>query len=966
MIQNRVIPALIFLLTLLFVTSTASAASFTVETQADWNNGTFNGTSADRADNSGVLGIGYLNGTFRNYWRMDDGSGTTVTDYSGNEDASKNGGSWADGVWGTGAFENENIDDVGLETSFNDAPSCFTWQGWMYLYGFDNGGHSTGEPLVDNAGSDNDNLGAGFNGTGNAHVYYDDGNNNNFKSSQRFKTDTWYLYTVVVNQGNYVTVYINDTKVVNETVGTLNGGATNNWDIFGDNNDDKSRGVLNGKGSDSRFVKTCRSPDKIKEDFRWRMPHDGDYNSTVFNLLTDETPAELETDVANITSATDAWATVTTSQGETQTVELDTNGTETHTLNFSETGGDAWVTFNMTADTKIRTPEVDAFTLSTNKSPTTNILKVETQGDWNDGTFLNLTSADMADNSGRLQLGWRNNSDGNNCDLMARLDLEGSSVQNWCGSENGTLQNTPDQGKTGVFDTKAYTLDDVDSDYIDWGDNNWLEGSDSVTVSAWFNVTGGSVAPIATKEGSNNDNFRMSVPQRSTGSRSLDCRFHAGDTTSGGDDVTAIAKNVTAMNKWHHAACVFRDDGTIEAWIDGEKVATATANSKSIAPSGNLFKIGRRPDNDWQFAGAIDEVRVVTGSGSNGAWSAKQIREAFLYGNRTYGAGEYNSSENSIPAAGAPTQLFVDSSNVTASDHVWAEVKTTNGESDTVKIDSGKVAKNYTLSFSNTGGNVWVRYNITADGSSPLTSPQVYGFTLYTNSTGAQTSTDDSDTWVNETGDTMTGDLNMSSNNIWDIGTMLIKNKLDMTGNVLFDNDSSATFEGNAENFSLTTTQVASLDDWDAFSIQDSNGNEYMNFIEAGSNTQYITIERDVDRLQMKERDLLNVGLLTVDSSQYDSDVEFEATGGANSGTVTVKNGVQTGRPELLDFVVTDNDAHINMKSNNITNADAVKPNALDLNNKPLPACTIAEEGQIRYNGTTHYGCNATHWNELY
>lgn len=44
-------------------TSTTSAATAGTVSQEDWNLGTFNGTSADRKDNSGTLGIGYRNET---------------------------------------------------------------------------------------------------------------------------------------------------------------------------------------------------------------------------------------------------------------------------------------------------------------------------------------------------------------------------------------------------------------------------------------------------------------------------------------------------------------------------------------------------------------------------------------------------------------------------------------------------------------------------------------------------------------------------------------------------------------------------------------------------------------------------------------------------------------------------------------------------------------------------------------
>lgn len=57
-----------------------------LDSQEDWNNGSFDGASADRPVNSGSLAIGYLNGTSQDslngYWRLDSDSGAVI-DYSG-------------------------------------------------------------------------------------------------------------------------------------------------------------------------------------------------------------------------------------------------------------------------------------------------------------------------------------------------------------------------------------------------------------------------------------------------------------------------------------------------------------------------------------------------------------------------------------------------------------------------------------------------------------------------------------------------------------------------------------------------------------------------------------------------------------------------------------------------------------------------------------------------------------------
>ncbi|PSH02270.1 MAG: hypothetical protein BRC26_01410, partial [Nanohaloarchaea archaeon QH_8_44_6] len=102
---------------LIFRALDQGGASFsnTVSTQSDFNLGGFSGGSADRNDNSGVLGVGYLNGSnpsgsglvsgLVGFWRLDGVSGSVV-DYSGNNnDGSYVGdGRGVQGVFGTGGF----------------------------------------------------------------------------------------------------------------------------------------------------------------------------------------------------------------------------------------------------------------------------------------------------------------------------------------------------------------------------------------------------------------------------------------------------------------------------------------------------------------------------------------------------------------------------------------------------------------------------------------------------------------------------------------------------------------------------------------------------------------------------------------------------------------------------------------------------------------------------------------------
>ncbi|MFB6180552.1 MAG: LamG domain-containing protein, partial [Candidatus Nanohalobium sp.] len=81
---------------------------------SEWNNGGFTRTSADRNDNSGVLGLGYLNGTSSDslvgFYRLDRNvaeNGGTVLDYSGNGlngETNSSPSTGREGVFSTNAF----------------------------------------------------------------------------------------------------------------------------------------------------------------------------------------------------------------------------------------------------------------------------------------------------------------------------------------------------------------------------------------------------------------------------------------------------------------------------------------------------------------------------------------------------------------------------------------------------------------------------------------------------------------------------------------------------------------------------------------------------------------------------------------------------------------------------------------------------------------------------------------------
>jgi hypothetical protein len=131
--------------------------------------------------------------------------------------------------------------------------------------------------------------------------------------------------------------------------------------------------------------------------------------------------------------------------------------------------------------------------------------------------------------------------------------------------------------------------------------------------------------------------------------------------------------------------------------------AAETDNTGGIA-------IGREAQADRRYwNGDIDEVRVY-----DTALSGQQIKRLYFYGNDGTFNGTYKSKTTNVPSDSQISQIQVDSNVPTStSAHVW--VNHSSGQSDSVTLDSGTNNKNYSLSFTGTGGtaNITVKMDST-------------------------------------------------------------------------------------------------------------------------------------------------------------------------------------------------------------------------------------------------------------
>ncbi len=100
--------------------------------------------------------------------------------------------------------------------------------------------------------------------------------------------------------------------------------------------------------------------------------------------------------------------------------------------------------------------------------------------------------------------------------------------------------------------------------------------------------------------------------------------------------------------------------------------------------------------------------------------------------------------------------------------------------------------------------------------------------------------------------------------------------------------------------------------------------------------------------LDLAGNDLLNLGNTTLNG---------------NAGVTGADLGIGTDTPAAqLDVNGSANiRGDLDLNGNNITAAAMA-----NLQTSTLPSCDSGREGNIRYNGTAHYGCDGLSWNRMY
>ena len=209
---------------------------------------------------------GDLNDGLVGYWKMDEGIGTSIVDYSGNNNTGIFSGStppsWTSGKYGTGtSFSSANTYiDIGSTSSVNLTGSNLTISGWVKL-----DTNTTTNTLL---GKTNQYWVVFYPSGSNWQISYADSSNWNFANfgyHGSFSSSVWHHIAVTKDPNFLVTIYVDGVKIVSKTfggnistqAGNLNIGGYGN--IYG----------LNGYLDEVRLYNRALSPTEITKLYEY-------------------------------------------------------------------------------------------------------------------------------------------------------------------------------------------------------------------------------------------------------------------------------------------------------------------------------------------------------------------------------------------------------------------------------------------------------------------------------------------------------------------------------------------------------------------------------------------------------------------------------------------------------------------------------------------------------------------------
>jgi hypothetical protein len=672
--------------------NTSISQIFGIQTQSEWNKGYFNLTSADRNNNSGNLGLGYLNGSnpsassfeegLVGYWRMDravSGSGGTVRDYSGEANDGVTNGGVSTGV--NGIFESDSMsftsgEDIDVQSdSTLEGMDSLALSAWIKPNSlgkdyFVLGGKNLYEIVLDD-GSNRCNSGQNLwwaveNGDGDWTINCED---------ITIPTNSWTHVALVSDfSSDEIRIYKNgQLEVTNSGTGSV----SSNGNPIGIAQRPDGFGSFDGKIDEARIYDRSLSSSEIKDLYLRGEPFKGNYTSKNIENSDTQNWKELEIQ-ASINSTTDKLTATfeTLKSSFTYYSEQIYNSVEDwNTGDFNKTTADELIDFNYSSE-----------------------LEASNQQGFNEGSF-NGTSADRKDNSGDLGLGYRNGSVGDDLIGYWRMDRDiagdEGTVKDYSGKEKkGITVGGVNSGNDGVLSTKAFGFSGGDEAVDLTG--NYTQDFEGLTISGWIKhpSTSDYEAIIEREKWEFQDGFGLYLNPSGT--------VQWGGSGTGNDDASTSTSSIKD-DEWHFVAARFRDFNSthyvFEVYVDGSSVedqafVTTKINQSTDADMG----IGARLNdgsNRFNNNGVIDEFRIY-----NRSLSSNEVEELYFNGRPFQGNYTAEKIDNGEETIWGGLEVNASIPSDTSVNATFKALDTNGDLVDSQRIDLDDGLQNYGLSVS--------------------------------------------------------------------------------------------------------------------------------------------------------------------------------------------------------------------------------------------------------------------------
>jgi len=587
-----------------------SVSKASVSSQLAFNSGSFNGTSADRKDNSGELGLGYRNGSSSDnlvgHWRFDwpvNGNGGNILDYSGydSDGTTKNGVSTGkQGVFGTNSFNFDGEDDyLDIGNNLISPGSSVTYSAWVKPTSQSaNNGAGVITEMFDPSESNvqfeiwitSNGVGAGSSPSWTAGIY--DGSWHYAISNQDIESGEW-QHVVGTYDGQEIKLYVNG-ELKDSTSFTGGLPAPDEPYRIGMRHDTNDDIYFDGKIDEPRIYNRSLSQSEVEDLYFDGIDSvfKGDYSAEKIDNdeLTNWNQIEIDSSVPSDTGLSAEFEALDSSGSVIDSRVIDvSDGSSNYSLSVSDSE-DARVKFNGTSSNVSKSWEVHDFEVYSQE-------------------------ADVL--SDGLRLGYRNGSAGDDLVGYWRLDREFGSVVDYSGEGNdGVTRNFDGDERAvgGVFGTRAFDFDGQD-DYVRIENSGRDFSNTNRAISFWAKAESWKSENIFNSE-------EFSISAGSDGNSML---FN-GDPSGGNSGAKGFSFN-PENGKWYHFVALVDQNNNVEsAYLNGES-RNLDINNGWYIKQGNLIGARNRDSPSVFWEGSLDEIRIY-----NRSLSDAEIKELYLNG----------------------------------------------------------------------------------------------------------------------------------------------------------------------------------------------------------------------------------------------------------------------------------------------------------------------------------------------